>query len=384
MSFLGYKMRKHIAKALRAQSQAIRTAIDRFNDAAHVLDPSRAPLQWDNVIEFGFLAEFDLLQDTRQDVCTKPWAMPAGRFAMDLHFEILRAHEEIEQLNIEIRRLVTFICDKQLFLQQNVAEFETLDTVLAHHIRVYQSEQGRFTAPHLQHLQRISKLAGFSGSLDPGSRLTSNSVPERVGTHPECVGIHPERVGTHPERVGTHPEHVGTHPERVGTHPERVGIHPERVGIHPKHAGTHGALEPGPPSSEEPVLVPTMEISVMEEAPIQRPHPPTLSSVAQRYPKRLGTDASLEPRPSLTSEEPIPFPTAEISAMETVPSFSQPRAPILSWNYPKRFGTDGNDNGGNDDDDNDDDSDSDSDSDNDETVELACEALVQVLSITSD
>jgi hypothetical protein len=76
MSFLGYKMRKHIAKALRARSQAIRTAIDRFNDAALVLDPSRAPLQWDNVIEFGFLAEFDLLRDTRQDVPIlgpRPW-----------------------------------------------------------------------------------------------------------------------------------------------------------------------------------------------------------------------------------------------------------------------------------------------------------------------
>jgi hypothetical protein len=106
---LGYKLWKHIAKALQTRSQAIRTAIDKYNEAALDIDPPRPMLQWDNVIEYGFLAEFDFLRETRQDIRSKPWATPAGRFAMDLHFKILRAHEEIDRLDIEIRRFVTFI-----------------------------------------------------------------------------------------------------------------------------------------------------------------------------------------------------------------------------------------------------------------------------------
>ena len=73
--------------------------------------------------------------------------------------------------------------------------------------------------------------------------------------------------------------------------------------------------------------------------------------------------------------------------METIPLLAQPRTPILSLNHPERLGTDGNNNCGNDDDGDDGhdgDGNGDGDDDDDETVELACEALVQVLSITSD
>src|SRR5438477_12089078 len=139
-------MRKHIAKALRAQSQAIRTAIDWYNAAALALKPPCPALQWDSVIEYGFLAEFDLLQDTCQDICTKPWATPEGRMAMDCHFKILRAHEEIDRLNIEIRRFVTFIHDEDRFLREKEKDLEVGDPALAYQVRAYRMEHGRFTA----------------------------------------------------------------------------------------------------------------------------------------------------------------------------------------------------------------------------------------------
>ena len=37
----GYKLCKHIAKALSAWSQAIRTALDRYNDAASAMTPKK-------------------------------------------------------------------------------------------------------------------------------------------------------------------------------------------------------------------------------------------------------------------------------------------------------------------------------------------------------
>ena len=51
----GYKLRKHIAKALSAWSQAIRTALDRYNDAAAAMKPKKPLLSWENVVEYAFL-----------------------------------------------------------------------------------------------------------------------------------------------------------------------------------------------------------------------------------------------------------------------------------------------------------------------------------------
>ncbi|KAJ7826486.1 hypothetical protein B0H14DRAFT_3467664 [Mycena olivaceomarginata] len=51
----GYKMRKHIAKALQARSKA----------PSSLLNPPMAHLTWEQVVEYAFLADFDILRDTR-------------------------------------------------------------------------------------------------------------------------------------------------------------------------------------------------------------------------------------------------------------------------------------------------------------------------------
>ncbi|KAH7904826.1 hypothetical protein BJ138DRAFT_1119044 [Hygrophoropsis aurantiaca] len=103
----GYKMRKHIAKALQARSAAIKTALDRYNVAAQAMSPPRRDLSWEEVVEYAFLADFDLLRDSRQNTAERPWATPTARRAMDLHFKMDRANEEIKRLNVEIRRLIS-------------------------------------------------------------------------------------------------------------------------------------------------------------------------------------------------------------------------------------------------------------------------------------
>ena len=54
-------MHKHIANALKARSRAIRTALDRYNTAATALVPPRQLLDWEQVVEYAFLSDFDLL-----------------------------------------------------------------------------------------------------------------------------------------------------------------------------------------------------------------------------------------------------------------------------------------------------------------------------------
>jgi hypothetical protein len=96
-------MRKHITKALQARSKAVRAAIDRYNDAAVALTPPMPRITWEQVVEYAFLADFDILRDTRAEVQAKTWTRPAYRLAMDRYFKILRAREEIKRLNVEIR-----------------------------------------------------------------------------------------------------------------------------------------------------------------------------------------------------------------------------------------------------------------------------------------
>jgi hypothetical protein len=162
-------MRKHIAKALQSRSQAIRSALERYNTAARLLPTPRRQLDWKEVVEYAFLADFDLLRDARQNVSDRPWATPAGRLAMDLYFKIERAHEEIPRLNVEIRRVVTYIRDEDRCLRYWETKVSETDARLALHIKLYRMERGRFNPHHKRRIRDIAKLKGFSGNILPGT-----------------------------------------------------------------------------------------------------------------------------------------------------------------------------------------------------------------------
>ncbi|KAK0235526.1 hypothetical protein EDD85DRAFT_922576 [Armillaria nabsnona] len=91
--------------------------VDRYNAAAKALEPPRPMLKWEDVIAYTFLSEFDLLKDTREDICEKPWANSAIQEASDAYYRIIYAQEEVHRLNIEIRRFVTKIKAKEKYLR---------------------------------------------------------------------------------------------------------------------------------------------------------------------------------------------------------------------------------------------------------------------------
>ncbi|KAF8185870.1 hypothetical protein K438DRAFT_2154751, partial [Mycena galopus ATCC 62051] len=195
----GYKMRKHIAKALQARSKAVKNAIDRYNDAAITPDPPMPRLSWEQVVEYAFLADFDILRDTRAEVQSKPWTRPAYRLAMDRYFKILRAWEEIKRLDIEIRRVVTWISDENRFLRRmeknlRVADGKTEEQVeeerqMAVQVRLYRQRRRRFDAGHLERFGKLAQTPGFTGSLQCGVALEHREVRQRLhDLHLELVG----------------------------------------------------------------------------------------------------------------------------------------------------------------------------------------------------
>lgn len=174
--YLGYKLRKHIGNALKARSKAVRTALQNYNIAAQALVPARPPLSWDDVVEYAFLANFDLLSDTRSDVRLKLWAKPASRVLIDQYFKIERAREEIERLNVEIPRLTTYIRDEEAFLLQQEDILLASNPPLSRQLRLRRLKLIRSNDLHIRRLNKLASLSGFSGTIEPGVSVEAASA----------------------------------------------------------------------------------------------------------------------------------------------------------------------------------------------------------------
>jgi hypothetical protein len=187
----GYKLRKHIGNALRTRSQAVRNSLEHYNAATATVNPPRPPLSWNDIVKYAFLSEFDLLRDSRQDICERPWSRPACRVAMDQHFKILRAHEEILRLNIEIRRVITYMRDEDAFLLKKECDLRDVDPILANQVALRREDRGRFNELHLKWFRKLSTHPGFTGSIIPGvSRDAAIEVTvDRVGGLQEVEGM---------------------------------------------------------------------------------------------------------------------------------------------------------------------------------------------------
>ena len=178
-------MRKHIAKALQTRSAAIKVALEHYNKCAVAMRPSRPTLKWEQVIEYTFLSDFDLLRDTREDISQRPWAHPTARFALDTYFKMCRAQEEIQRLNVEIRRVITYIRDEERFLRACEEKIKIIHPILAHQISQRHKVHSQFNSIHMKHFRDISMLPGFSGVLATGESALKG--PGESSTEPEIV-----------------------------------------------------------------------------------------------------------------------------------------------------------------------------------------------------
>lgn len=157
-------MRTHIAKALQTRSRAIGTALTNYNRLAKTLDPPRPDLNFQEVLLYSSLAEFDLLRDTRNTVQSRVWAQPAYRIAMACYYKVRCARVELKRANAEIMRLRTFIRDDTA-LHEGVINslFVTdhgLSVVLSHRWEL----RSAVNHIHLARLNAITNLPGYTGS----------------------------------------------------------------------------------------------------------------------------------------------------------------------------------------------------------------------------
>jgi len=66
--------------------------------------------------------------------------------------------------------------DEKKFLEEAEQKCMASDPHLAHQIKVYREERGRFNNGHVKWLAKLLIQPGFTGSLSPGAAL-GNSIP---------------------------------------------------------------------------------------------------------------------------------------------------------------------------------------------------------------
>lgn len=144
------------------------------------LDPPKPTVDWERVSHYNFLEDFHLLRDTRNSVMDKPWTRPAIRETMKQARRIERAQEEIERCNVEARRLHTSIRDEEAHFLDVLARLKAEQSRVYGAVAEYCERRRNINARHLDQLEKLYKLKGFTGIPYPGTHNHAAAVGVRV------------------------------------------------------------------------------------------------------------------------------------------------------------------------------------------------------------
>lgn len=162
-------MRTHLAKSLQTRCKTIKKAVEAYNTAAAALIPPHPALVWSRVSHYGFLDGFHLLEDTRNDIRSKPWAQPHIRRLMKIRQRVIRAAEETERCSVEVRRLHTSIRDEQAFFETRLAQLS--GTLMHGAVKDYVTYRTNINERLINQIYDIYSVDGYVGIKGCGNWL---------------------------------------------------------------------------------------------------------------------------------------------------------------------------------------------------------------------
>ncbi|KIJ45983.1 hypothetical protein M422DRAFT_46314 [Sphaerobolus stellatus SS14] len=124
------------------------------------------------------LFELTKMNQSGLDILEKFWAQAAEHEAATVYFKIQPAREEIEHLNIETRRLQTYIHDEEMFLQSALGRLSE-DPFTTHQLSKRLHHLKAINQVHCGCIFQIHSLPGFSGVSTCG--LEKNTMDESRG-----------------------------------------------------------------------------------------------------------------------------------------------------------------------------------------------------------
>ncbi|KAF8229080.1 hypothetical protein L208DRAFT_1092424, partial [Tricholoma matsutake] len=159
--YVGYKLQKHISKAIARHSSAICTALEKYNELGPLQKPPQPVLEYSDVASYSWLGAFDLLKHSCTNIMHKPWSVSANCKVANKYFKVVHAHEEIHRLNVEICWLDAWVKYEDAAMKTAVET--ATDPALAAKLQHRYTEQQTVNLLHCACISAIYRLDGYSG-----------------------------------------------------------------------------------------------------------------------------------------------------------------------------------------------------------------------------
>ncbi|KAF8528249.1 hypothetical protein JB92DRAFT_2697435, partial [Gautieria morchelliformis] len=108
----------------------------------------------------------------------QPWARGHPSRPVAHWLKLLRAQEEIQRLNIEIKRVSTWMVHDEAQLQAVIDSLQTTDLLMAKALMEFTSDQKRVNAHVRATLKHIYELEGYTGEMGIGQREGTDGLPK--------------------------------------------------------------------------------------------------------------------------------------------------------------------------------------------------------------
>lgn len=170
---------------LKSRSEAIRSAIRTYNKAADNANPKRDRLDPDEVLQYSYIGQFDVLRDTRNAITEKPWAVPTNRIARDAWFKSERAKEELVRAEVEVARLYSWMQKEENMFSEAIDRTASEKPTLSKELRL-RLRRLRETHKLIHHdLSRLQGIVDYTPSFilnPPTDTITRSASQEETET----------------------------------------------------------------------------------------------------------------------------------------------------------------------------------------------------------
>lgn len=175
--------------------------MEKYNKLAPLQNPPRPVLDYSEVVGYASLGEFSLLKYSRHDILAKPWSIPANREMAMKYFKLVRSREEIIRLNVEIKRLQSWVEheDQSILKAINSLFADDQNSLLIDELKAFYAKCCRINDKHCKILQKIYVLDGYTG--EHLSQTFDSVMPDEDGIEEGDLEYHEDAVNDEAVRL---------------------------------------------------------------------------------------------------------------------------------------------------------------------------------------
>ncbi|KAG1727100.1 hypothetical protein EDD22DRAFT_982770 [Suillus occidentalis] len=141
------------------------TTLEKYNKLAPLQNPPRPVLEYSEIVGYASLGEFSLLKHSCHDILMKPWAISTNREMAMKYFKLVWSHEEIVRLNVEIKRLQSWVEHEDRTILEAIDSLlaNDPDSLLAAELKIVYHKHHSTNNIHRRRLQQIYALNQYTG-----------------------------------------------------------------------------------------------------------------------------------------------------------------------------------------------------------------------------